>query len=92
VYASNRLCHSPRKRAGSHDLPQKHSGGLAAVFSFAVLFLLGIVIYLVVWAAKEQGEGSIGWDPISLIRPGPMLIVLAVFVAGFLWEFRRASK
>ena len=66
--------------------------GLAAVFSFAVLFLLGIVIYLVVWAAKEQGEGSIGWDPISLIRPGPMLIVLAVFVAGFLWEFRRASK
>jgi uncharacterized BrkB/YihY/UPF0761 family membrane protein len=66
--------------------------GLGAVFSFVVLFLLGIVIYLVVSASKEQGEGSIGWDPISLIRPGPILIIMAVFVVGFLWEFRRASK
>ncbi|HXM08622.1 MAG TPA: hypothetical protein VN946_01595 [Terriglobales bacterium] len=66
--------------------------GLAAVFSFAVLFLLGVVIYLVVSAPKERGEGAIGWDPIALIRPGPMLIILAVFVAGFLWEFRHASK
>jgi len=66
--------------------------GLAAVFSVTVLVFVGIVIYLGVSASKEQGEGSIGWDPISVIRPGPVLIIVAVFVAGFLWEFRRASR
>jgi hypothetical protein len=66
--------------------------GLVAVFSVAVLVLVGIVTYLGVSASKEQDEGTIGWDPISVIRPGPVLIILAVFVAGFLWEFRRASR
>ena len=56
--------------------------GLVAVFSVAVL----LVIY--VWVSL----GAIQLDPISLIRPGPVLIILAVFVAGFLWEFRRASR
>jgi hypothetical protein len=60
--------------------------GLVAVFSVAVL----LVIY--VWVSL----GAIQLDPISLIRPGPvliiLLIILAVFVAGFLWEFRRASR
>jgi hypothetical protein len=60
--------------------------GLVAVFSVAVL----LVIY--VWVSL----GAIQLDPISLIRPGPvliiLLIILAAFVAGFLWEFRRASR
>jgi len=29
--------------------------------------------------------------PIPVIRLGPVLIILAVFAAGFLWELRRAS-
>ena len=66
--------------------------GIVAVVSVAVLLVVGIVTYLVVSASKEQGEGAIGWDPVSVIRPGPVLIILAVFVAGFLWEFRRASR
>jgi len=66
--------------------------GLVAVFSVAVLLFVGIVSYLLVLASKEQGAGGIGWDPVSLVRPGPMQIVMAVFVAGFLWEFRRASR
>jgi hypothetical protein len=66
--------------------------GIVAVFSVAVLLFVGIVTYLVVSPSKEQGEGAIGWDPVSVIRPGPVLIILAVFVAGFLWEFRRASR
>ncbi len=66
--------------------------GLVAVFSVVLLLFVGIVSYLWVLTSKEQGAGAIGWDPISVIRPGPVLIILAVFVAGFLWEFRRASR
>lgn len=66
--------------------------GLVAVFSVSVLFFVVIVIYQSVWASKEQSAGLIAWDPISVIRPGPVLIVLALFVAGFVWEFRRASR
>jgi uncharacterized BrkB/YihY/UPF0761 family membrane protein len=66
--------------------------GLVTVLSLTVLLFVGIVIRLWVSASKEQGAKAIGWDPISLIRPGPVLIILAVFVAGFLWEFRRASR
>ena len=66
--------------------------GLVAVFSVAVLLFVGIVSYLWVLASKEQGAGAIGWDPISVVRPAPLLIVMAVFVAGFLWQFRRASR
>jgi uncharacterized BrkB/YihY/UPF0761 family membrane protein len=67
-------------------------GGVVTVLSLTVLLFVGIVIRLWVSASKEQGAKAIGWDPISLIRPGPVLIILAVFVAGFLWEFRRASR
>jgi uncharacterized BrkB/YihY/UPF0761 family membrane protein len=66
--------------------------GIVAVFSVVALLFVGIVIYLMIAASKEQGDVSIGWDPISLVRPGPVLVILAVFVAGFLWEFRRASR
>jgi len=65
--------------------------GLVAVFSVAVLLFVGIVIYLSLSASKEQGAGSIGWDPISVIRPGSVLMIFVVFVAGYIWEFRRAS-
>jgi hypothetical protein len=66
--------------------------GLVAVFSVATLVCVGIVIYLSVFASKERGAGAIGWNPISVMRPGPVLIMLAVFVAGFLWEFSRVSR
>jgi hypothetical protein len=68
------------------------AAGLVAAFSVVVVLFVGIVSYLLVLASKEQGAGAIGWDPISVIRPGPVLIILAVFVAGFLWEFRRPSR
>jgi uncharacterized BrkB/YihY/UPF0761 family membrane protein len=66
--------------------------GLIAVFSVTLVLFVGIVSYLWVAASKEQGAGAVGWDPISVIRPGPVLIILAVFVVGFLWEFRRAGS
>jgi hypothetical protein len=80
---------SLKKRRTAHDLLQERSGGFVAVFSVAVLLFVGIVIHLWVSASKEQGGGAIAWDAISVTRPGPVPIILAVFVAGFLWEFRR---
>jgi hypothetical protein len=62
--------------------------GLVAV----VLLFVATVIYLWVSISEERGAGTIAFDPISVIRPGPVLIILAVFVAGFLWELRRASR
>jgi len=65
--------------------------GLVAVLSVTVLFVIGVVITLLI-SAKKEGEGAIGWDPVALFRPVPMIIVLAIFVAGFVWEFRRVSR
>lgn len=65
--------------------------GLVAVFSVAVLFFVCVVTTLLI-SARKEGEDAIGWDPIALVRPVPVIIVLAIFVAAFLWEFRRASR
>ena len=66
--------------------------GLVAVLSAAVLLFIGIAVYFSILTSREHGEAAIGWDPISVVRPGPVVIILAVFVAGFLWEFRRVSR
>ena len=70
-------------------LKSAFAGIAAVVLSFCLLFV-GIMIYLWIAALKE-GDMAIGWDPTSVVRPGPLLFILTVFVVGFLWEFRRAS-
>jgi len=57
-----------------------------------VIVVLGMVIYALVHSTP--GEGSIGWDPISLIRTNPMLWSVPVFIffVGFIWEYRRLAK
>ena len=65
--------------------------GIVAAFSVVALRFVGIVIVVMV-ASKQQGDGSIGWDPLSLVRPIPLLVILAVFVGCFFGEFRRASR
>jgi uncharacterized membrane protein YjgN (DUF898 family) len=57
-----------------------------------VIMVVGMVIYAVVH--PTAGEGSIGWDPISLARMSPMLwsIPVVVFFTGFMWEYRRIAK
>ncbi|MGE0405243.1 MAG: hypothetical protein AB7O65_03010 [Candidatus Korobacteraceae bacterium] len=51
-----------------------------------VMLPLGILLH-----RKENGEGAIGWDPLSWLLSSfvPWLILLMVFAAGFFWEFRR---
>ena len=66
--------------------------GFAAVIIAAVLSPFVMALYLYV-AYKPAENEAIGWDPISLVRPAPWLVVAAilVFLIGFVWEFRRAT-
>ena len=66
--------------------------GIAAVVIATILspFLMGLYLYI---AYKPKENEAIGWDPISFTkRPVAWLIIALIFVAGFVWEFRRAAK
>lgn len=66
------------------------AGIIALAGSFFVLSVSG-GIYLWIAAPKGHNNGNVAWDPMS-IGPGFLVIILAVFMAGFVWEFRRASR
>ena len=59
-----------------------------------VIAVVAIVIYSLVH--PPSGEGSIGWDPISLWwglnHPVVWFIPVLIFLAGSLWEYRRLTK
>jgi uncharacterized BrkB/YihY/UPF0761 family membrane protein len=57
-----------------------------------VIVMAGLVIYALIH--PTPGEGSIGWDPVSLIRmnPGLWSVPVFIFFTGFIWEYRRLSK
>jgi len=76
-------------REGMIYLKSVFAGIVAVVLSFCLL-IVGIVIYL--WITAPEAGGVMASDPISVIKIGPLLVILGVFVAGFLWEFRRASR
>ncbi|MBZ5612549.1 MAG: hypothetical protein LAO23_00970 [Acidobacteriia bacterium] len=69
--------------------------GLATLIVATVLSPLIIVIYLYV-VQKPAAHESIGWDPVSFAklanRPLCWLIATLIFLAGFMWEFRRAAS
>jgi uncharacterized BrkB/YihY/UPF0761 family membrane protein len=65
--------------------------GIAAVFLAFFLFVTGTVMYVMAVARNEPHE-AIGWDPISLVRPTPLAVLFVIFLVGFAWEFRRASR
>jgi hypothetical protein len=93
---------SSRAKLGSHCKAGEFAmiyiksalAGLLAVAAGAValpmLVIVGIVIYSAIHSSQE---GSVGWDPISLIHPSwPILTLIVVcFTAGFFWEFRRLT-
>jgi hypothetical protein len=71
------------------------AGLLALIAVPACLFgivVVGMLTYLLVH--PTPGEGSIGWDPVSLIRMNPMLcsVPALIFFTGFIWEYRRLAK
>jgi hypothetical protein len=69
--------------------------GLAALIIATVLspFIVGIYISLVYKPAANESIGSIGWDPISFAKqPLCWLVAALIFLAGFMWELRRATS
>jgi hypothetical protein len=65
--------------------------GIVAVAVSLFVLSVGGGIYLWITAPTGQGNGTIAWDPIS-IGPSFLVVILAIFMAGFAWEFRHASR
>jgi hypothetical protein len=66
--------------------------GIAAVILSFFLFSAGGVIYLRIMAAHLGSAHGVAWDPISVVSPRFLLVILAIFMTGFIWEFKRASR
>jgi uncharacterized BrkB/YihY/UPF0761 family membrane protein len=68
--------------------------GVAAVVLAAIGIVVGIVFYLMLHHRPNTGadSGAIGWDPISVARLPSLLVITGIFLAGFIWEFRRATR
>ena len=64
---------------------------VAATIVVPILVVMGIVLYSAIHSSQE---GSVGWDPISLVHrpPWPIVALMVVcFASGFFWEFRRLT-
>ena len=65
--------------------------GITAVVMAALFSAFFMTLYL--YAYKPKGNEAIGLDPVSFAKtPVAWLVVVVIFMAGFLWEFRRAAK
>ena len=68
--------------------------GIIAVVVVAIAVPFGIMVYL--WIRRPPDTGvdvpSIGWDPISATKPATVLVVIGIFLAGFVWEFFRSTR
>ena len=65
--------------------------GIAAVVIAAFVYLFGMGAYYCI-VYRPAGNEAIGWDPTSLLNLGTWVIVIGIFLAGFIWEFRRVSS
>jgi hypothetical protein len=63
----------------------------------AVLLACGVALMVLMSAfsliALFRHQDQIGWDPVSVTGRMPWIISFAVvFLLGFIWQFRRASR
>jgi hypothetical protein len=66
---------------------------IAAAVAVPLIVIVGAIIDTVLHA--RPGSGSIGWDPVSLIRQSPfwpITFFVACFCGGFYWEYHRVAK
>jgi hypothetical protein len=61
------------------------------VHSVAVLLFVGIVVHLWISASKNNKVLGPSRGTLFVTRPGSVLVILAVSVAGFLSKFRRGG-
>jgi uncharacterized iron-regulated membrane protein len=68
--------------------------GTATVVLVAIVSLLVMGVYLWIHRPPDTGAdlGAVGWDPISLTKPATWVVVVVIFLAGFFWEFLRATR
>lgn len=68
--------------------------GVAAVVLVAIALPFVIGLYMWINRPPDTGAdvGSIGWDPISLMKPATWFVVIGIFLIGFVWEFFRATR
>jgi hypothetical protein len=68
--------------------------GVVAAVAAAVLYVAGSVAWLIaqgLWRSRA-GSGGIGAVSVGFADVPVLAIVLAGFAAGFIWQFRRASR
>jgi uncharacterized BrkB/YihY/UPF0761 family membrane protein len=67
--------------------------GFFAVVIACFLLIVLVVIGLFVYQTRHPEEGSVGWDPVSMVHTNPIvwLLPVVIFFAGFFWEFRRLT-
>lgn len=65
--------------------------GLLAVLGAAILLIIVVVVGISILSRSQSSQaGSVGWDPIALARPFTwLMVVVGIFLVGFLWEFYR---
>ena len=70
--------------------------GLIALVVVPILLIGVLIVSMLIYTLVHptQGEGSVGWDPISLWRVNPILwsIPALVFLTGLIWECRRLTR
>ena len=65
--------------------------GLMALVAAAILAVITMSIYVGVVVSSKM-NGTVGWDPISLMSWWIVVFAAAIFLLGFLWKLRHARK
>jgi hypothetical protein len=67
--------------------------GVVAVVLMAIALPLVMAVYFWIRRPPDTGAdfGAVGWDPISVSKPATLFVVSGIFLAGFIWEFFRAT-
>lgn len=66
------------------------AGIVAVVITFGIAL---IAVFMYVFShMRASSETSIGWDPFPLLTSWTLTIPVAIFCAGFVWEFRRVRR
>ena len=66
--------------------------GIVAVIIATALYVLAAGVYINA-TSKLEGDGAIGWDPVSFARSRSGWLIIAVaFLVGFFWELHGAAS
>ena len=66
--------------------------GVVALSLCAMIVVLTALVAIIWMSRRAEGDTVIGWDFVSFAKtPLAWAIFLLAFVAGFYWEYRRAT-